>query len=167
MTKLDSKLAALYLGAEVQVIWVNEKWAGYMKLDMNKPRSVTPQFLALLADKINGEPLIEAKLLLRPLSDMKEEEAIETFKLKWLNPHSNHEWISIKMKMEESVFMNPGWRVEAKYRQNKNSKENTMLGTLSMNNFQPLSFQYLLSKSFDLFSLIDSGLALDITKVKR
>lgn len=158
MTKLDSKLAALYLGAEVST----EDGIGLLQ-EVRMPNEVA----VILKSKRLLMGVDEIKLLLRPLSDMTEEEAIETFKLKWLNPHSNHEWVFIKMKMEESVFMNPGWSVEAKYRQNKNSKENTMLGTLSMNNFEPLCFQYLLSKSFDLFGLIDSGTALDITKVKR
>lgn len=105
------------------------------------------------------------KPILRKLESMTEDEVTEVFKLKWRVQRSDHEWISIKFKRQESVFLNPGWSVEAVYKQN--GKERTMLGTLSMSVFEPLSFQYLLSKSFDLFGWIDAGLALDQNEMKK
>lgn len=129
MTKLDSKLAALYLGAEVQYC-EPEGCNNFAKLVGVRHHDDEITMLTLLiADESDGPYYIDLEsecvdLLLRPLSEMTEEEEKELGEIKYDVIRFN-----VAIHAEKTV--------------------------------------YLLSKSFDLFGLIDSDLALDITKVKR
>lgn len=81
-------------------------------------------------------PIGQIKLLLRPLSDMTEEEC---------------EWINNEFGWGISGYLAEGIKAGTKYSINIHS-----------------SFEitrYLLSKSFDLFGLIDANLAIDKTKM--
>ena len=116
----------------------------------------------------------EIQLLLRPLSDMTEDEARELFVVKDQHQKIDFKWTRITLekyptsKFETAMKFEPGWRVNAAYRypDDPNGKERGMIGTLSLGIFSPSQFTLLLSKGFDLFNLIPEGLAIDRTKVK-
>src|SRR5690606_30031023 len=88
----------------------------------------------------------EVKLILRPLSDMTEEEAKELFIAKDKHVKIQFEWTSIILtknpstKFEKAMKFEPGWRIQAKYRypNDPNGKEHSMIGELSLGIFSPL-----------------------------
>lgn len=86
---------------------------------------------------------------LRPLSDMSGKEVIEAFHLAYADAKYQFEEFQ---KVDNNEF---GWRAR---------NQNGMECFLPANTFTPDVFHYLLSKHFDLFGLIESGLAIDKTK---
>ena len=74
------------------------------------------------------------KMILRSLESMTEEEALECWKL-------TH-------RMENELIQINGWQVVDYYRRETNF-------------YEAVEFHYLLSKHFDLFGLIDAGIAIE------
>lgn len=109
-----------------------------------------------------GPNLSKERLILRPLSSMTEEEAIELFKMEY-SASTTVNWISIEMRKEdirpfhEKLKIEPSYRVNAKYLLD-NGKESGMSGSMSMKEFNSEQFTWLLSKGFDLFGLHEAGL---------
>lgn len=103
----------------------------------------------------------EIKLLLRPLSDMTEEEKVEFIHLKFRSIMGNIDRTFVtKIHPTESpniisfsFYKSVGCGAEAGSR------------TYYINQSDPEQFQYLLSRGFDLFGLIEAGLAIDKTKM--
>jgi hypothetical protein len=84
----------------------------------------------------------EIKLILRPLSDIKHEELIELYEI-------------LNSEEDDSV-----WEYEQ-------YKRNYAVINISGPEFKASVFHFLLSKHFDIFSLIDAGLAIDKTTLKQ
>lgn len=100
------------------------------------------------------------KFLLRPLSDMTEAEMHELF---WF------EHASIKQLVGEFTLHLDRSRPRhgIRFVVDRDDKEHFMSGTLSMSRFNSEQVKYLLSKSFDLFGLIESGLAIDSSTLTK
>lgn len=88
--------------------------------------------------------------ILRPLSNMTGKEVIELFHLSYND--ANYQFEEFQ-KVDNNEF---GWRAR---------NQNGMECFVPANSFKPEVFQWLLSKHFDLFGLIESNLALDKTKI--
>lgn len=102
------------------------------------------------------EPIADVKPLLRPLSSMTEEEAIELVKLSEWESYGDHPHIrNYKTYKNNFDHLVVSWGEGLR---EKNIPENKKV-------FAPNEFQFLLSKHFDLFNLIESGLAIDKTKI--
>jgi hypothetical protein len=88
----------------------------------------------------------DIKLILRPLSDITEDEKLEFIELCGIEPED----IDCLIKSRDDFFPEP----------------ETSYGTAHLTNIAQwtVGVKYLLSKKFDLFQLIESGLALDKTK---
>lgn len=107
------------------------------------------------------------KLLLRPLSDMTEEELREAMTICYRSVYSSEpSFDSVEMILDESggglkAIEHPKWEYGLTV---------TLDGVMFSTNGQFLNIpvfdvtRYLLSKGFDLFGLIDAGLAIDKTK---
>lgn len=104
----------LYLGCKVETEGAKIKTLDLTLLDL------------AINEKIGLTPI------LRPLSDMSEDEALEC-------------WKATDRLHTETL---DGWQVVDYYRKNTDF-------------FEAVEFHYLLSKHFDLFKLIESGLAID------
>jgi hypothetical protein len=125
----------------------------------------------LLEDGINvtEEPelnnVTEVKPILRPLSDMTQDEFIELFKLCSLFDLSECSFIGTNDK--DGVWCNAEYegrvidaiRLVGDYVEMMNND-----GTFSGMNPQSKAFKFFISKHFDLFGLIEAGLAIDKTK---
>jgi hypothetical protein len=139
----------LYLGCEV--LFDNKKWiltrvgGNYCDLVRNRERcSVHPGDL---------------KLLLRPLSDILNTEAFEVYKM-----YFNKDFVFDYSKDTGSAnFIPARVRILAKDAirifEGRDYETGDFMKVVSM-------IPYLLSKHFDLFGLIDAGLAIDKTKIK-
>lgn len=144
-TTLSAKDLAMYLGCECVITYVNPKWYGYIN-NLNRQVRLRPSILALAEDKIDGEKLAEVKPILRKLSSMTEEEAKEIW-IKILDRdklEKDESYVSFLHSDEES-YGPEIWQ---------------MIGSVNV-------WQYLLSKSFDLFNYIEQGLALDVETIKK
>lgn len=123
----------LYLGCEVMCFWQSTNPA--IKPEQKKliaQKSETPFEISLpTALSVNVKPI------LRTLSDMREEEAVECWELTDTDRDKEIE----------------GWQVVDYFRREENF-------------YEPKTFLYLLSKHFDLFGLIKSGLAIDKNTLK-
>lgn len=94
-------------------------------------------------------PVDKVKLLLRPLSSMTEEEITELFLLKGMTKPDKVTRTEIKDRFLQIEYIHSGVY----------GSDYQHIITM-----YPDQFAYLLSKSFDLFGLIDAGLAIDSTK---
>jgi hypothetical protein len=95
----------------------------------------------------------DIKPILRPLSDMTEEEAIECAKLSEWEPHFRD--VKVERTAYGDLLVKWDGMVEGGEQQN-------VTGDMF---YCAEQFQYLLSKSFDLFNLIPEGLAIEKTKL--
>lgn len=108
--------------------------------------------------------LTSIKPLLRPLSDMTEEEAREVY---LLNPYSKGSWLIKSVTVKENFKGFQPNIVEIRWGGKiGNLCNDYSAGTeyLYFNKLDAEQHRYLLSKHFDLFGLIDAGLAIDKTK---
>lgn len=92
------------------------------------------------------------KLLLRPLSDMTEEE-FEQFRT--ITGYPNH-----------NATFEGADGVHIKYRYGKKSTVNGFKTSININSIRPDMLKYLLSRGFDLFNLVSDGLAINKTESK-
>lgn len=136
--KLTPQEAALYLGQEIQFTDSNGK----------------VRVFAIYGDiitELEYDYTDEAKLLLRPLSDIQEEEARHVLSLR-LNGSVIHE---LKIQAPAAIHI--------RY---SNSPESTIIyrGSLLFDRLEPREVQYLLSIGIDVFGWIEAGKAIDKTK---
>lgn len=103
---------------------------------------------------LSESELFEIKPILRPLSDMTEEEAVEVAKESEWTPHFR----DVKVERNRFGDIIVSWDGMAESREEFNATGEMF--------YCSEQFIYLLSKHFDLFNLIESGLALDATKAK-
>lgn len=96
------------------------------------------------------------KPILRPLSDMTEEEAIELVKLSEWSQYGTHPLIR-----EYRTFRNSFGQIVVSWGESHREKNVPVDKTV----FRPQEFLYLLKQGFDLFSLIESGQAINKTKL--
>lgn len=153
---MDSKTLALYLGCECTEAGlspmgntlVEVAFDGY---ETSTVRTRQGSLLNIKTDKI--------KLLLRPLSSMTEEEALEYLRIKYNGPNK------ITVKKDDTGYggfwfvFNLDFIPEEKFDRRKRF---IMTAQIKDEN-DPEQFQYLLSKHFDLFGLIEKGEAIDST----
>ena len=104
--------------------------------------------------------------ILRPLSDMTEEEMEELFfigdaLIKEVTPNAVIKFYPNEVKRN----IKRGTGVAYTVLKSENG-EHFMSGTLSLTKFDTMQFSYLLSKHFDVFCLIEAGLAIDKTTLK-
>lgn len=153
----------LYLGCEVII---TEHWscAGAFTYKAGEVLKLTPGLLELMHNTHNS---VQASPLLRPLSDMTEEELREAMTICYRSVYSSEpSFDSIEMVEDESggglkATEHPEWAYGLTI---------TLDGPMFSANGRFLNIpvfdvtRYLLSRGFDLFGLIDAGLALDKTK---
>lgn len=142
----------LYLGCEVLGTYNDTNGSrGYLTGVTNGGTECEIQFI--LEDGINVEEqpvfnsIDEVKLILRPLSDMSEEEAKELLLM--------NDGEATKIHKITNGGITYGIR-------NDSEKYTRYFGSLN-----PPQFVYLLSRGFDLFELIPAGLAIKQSAVKR
>lgn len=97
------------------------------------------------------------KLVLRPLSDMTEEEAIELVKISEWKQYGDH-----PHKREYKAYRNGFNEIVVSW--GDSIREKNVPETKEVFGFE--EFRYLLSKGFDVFNLIPDGLAIDKTKTQ-
>lgn len=104
----------------------------------------------------------DVKLLLRPLSDMTEDEAKVCYKI---NPYSKGEWLIKSVLVKENTKGYQPNIVQINW-EGKEGSTGYACGTdyMYFNKLSAEQFSYLLSNHFDLFGFIESGLAIDKTK---
>lgn len=136
----------LYLGCECMI--GDLKWKPMKHLHGLAP-GVDPNYGRPIRTKLDAHVLNvfshQTTLILRKLSDMTEEDQVELGKIAL--PECDD---------AKSIFV---LSMESKGRNSE--------GTSIMDNYTPEMMKWLLSKSFDLFGLIDAGLAIDITTLKH
>jgi hypothetical protein len=132
MSKEIKDYLHLYLGCEVETYW---DW----------DNKLSPHLLM----KISEDGFKKVKPILRPLSSMTEEEAIELAKL------SEHEPDFNDVKIERTKFNDivVTWQGANESRESFNATGDLF--------YCAEQFQWLLSKHFDLFELIHYGLAIE------
>lgn len=113
------------------------------------PVKITPHRYRMAMDDASVSCI---KLYLRPLSDMTEEEGNQFL--------HNHEFVSYAWTNCVSTS-----RHCVRYDFTYHSSNRVRQGSLRFDELEPKDFTWLLSKGFDLFGLIEAGLAIDKTKV--
>lgn len=136
----------LYLGCEMEV---KHKQIAILSGVSYDERG---KYFIHLNDKENGYYILfiqEAKPILRPLSDMSEEEKILVYLWEYPNYKSGE---LIKNDSDEDFFVV--------------KNENGMKVYINQHHFSAETTRKLLKAGFDLFGLIESGIALDKTKLQ-
>ena len=133
----------LYYGAEFRITWV---------ANTRRPYRYAPSFISAgniyrILKCISDPKYYSFKMFLRPLSDMTEEEMKEIVLINYNMRNTLQTANLIGYKIQ---FIGSGFKSE---------------GEIDLLNCNAETFKYLLSKSFDLFNLIESGLAIDKTKL--
>lgn len=133
----------LYFGCEVQLTDGGDRYKS--KID------------GVIIDTLHAYTKVQP--ILRSLDSMTVVEARDLF-VNQDKIHQTTEWTEIKMeKNKPSKFGESGWSVRAKYR-TQNGNTPSMSGTMSLTKLTVQQFSILLSEGFDLFGLIDKGLAI-------
>lgn len=143
MTELKEVLH-LYLGCEV--VFNGVEWTMWR---------ISKYYCDLLGADGHSKNCIhrhEAKPILRHLSDMTEEEAIELAKLSEYEPHFR----DVKVERNQYNDFIVTWQGAAEGREVFNATGEMF--------YCAEQFQYLLAKGFDLFNLIETGQAIDKSK---
>jgi len=168
------KYLHLYLGCQLLVLKTNDI-VSFDDLDGGQTWPIWTRDKKYCSPKgccANGFRFSEIKPILRPLSDMTEKEALEVCKLasptawgdyrfkKWtatLDPKSNNSWKAYDVKNENSPYSFIVDMIDGDITLwDEGDYENSLLN-------QNYRFWYL-TKHFDLFGLIEAGLAIDQTK---
>lgn len=163
----------LYLGCEVQT---------NIKIAQGEHKPFKLAKAKLVDVDINGAYLIglilendtdmeiyqpnEVKLILRPLSDMTEEEFTEVVMIHWGISRDIIEQKISRIERTKEVKQNTKFGTSIPYVAFDKEGKHYMTATFSDKSCTPEQFQYLLSKHFDLFRLIESKLAIDKTTLK-
>ena len=149
--KQFSEVAHLYIGCEVEFGFEGRKKIGKLvgKVEPFGWQVFYPSKVLVPYHNVKGKLF---KPLLRPLSDMTEEEAVELAKLSEYEPDFN----DVKIERNKYNDIIVSWQGNNESREVFNST-----GELF---YCAEQFVYLLSRSFDLFGLIESGQAIDKTK---
>lgn len=137
MERLTEKDLAMYLGCECEIAYKKCKVIRTMSFSMIQYscgyRSIRP--------------------ILRPLSDITEEEKIEMIKAK----HPS-------LKIKSAIIYNEFYTAKVDY---FSEYSNDWLPSVVNGFLGPEQFKYLISKRFDLFGYIEKGLAIDKTKINE
>jgi len=158
-TNEKARILAMYLGCDVYV-FPAETWTnGWLKDQLVKLPSLQYKYKLVIS---NLQLSADAGYLpiLRDLSSMTEEEAKELFILERASKYV--EWTEVvltkykKSKLDELDGLEPSWMVSAKYKY-LDGRTGGMSGSVSLREFEPKQFQYLLSKHFDIFDLFSKG----------
>lgn len=146
MKELTPQIIALYIGCECKMLhhsgWVGAKLIGIIDgSPVCQARDANGIDLphTSVCDSVEG-----VKLILRPLSSMTEDEAWELAEI-----YTGEKITYVRIGSGQIIF---------NYLEGTEVQENCF-DILSVS---PNSFLYLLSKSFDLFGLIESGLAVEL-----
>lgn len=154
----------LHLGCQ---IWTG---TGYVTLIAIQKETVSTVFRLIV---LNGNQIHEiewnndCRLALRPLSDMTDAEFKELIMLEWgVNRDIVEQKIKTVVKSKE-VKHAVKYGTSIPFRAFDESGNHVMTGTISSESLNPEQFQYILSKGFDLFGLIEAGLAINKTKFEK
>lgn len=148
-----------YLGCEV--MHRNEK--GRLEA-VSKRMNVWDGFISF-GDFGSWYAVNEIKPILRPLSDMTDEEAKACYKI---NPYSKAEWLIQSVIVKENIKGYQPNIVQINWA-GKEGSTGYASGTdyIYFNKLSAEQFSFLLSKHFDLFGLIEAGLAIDTTTLAK
>lgn len=131
----------LYIDSDAKILWVEDK----------SFHDVNLKNLNIVKHDDGG-----VVLALRPLSDMKDDEAIELIKV--TTDPKRHDSIEIVELTSDHI-----WYVDGELWHSDGISE-MYDKALFFSHLASEQFRYLLSKGFDVFNLIDVGLGIDITK---
>lgn len=150
--KLTAKQLALFLGCKIE-------YFDYFKngYEIGILNGIGTDYF-FVKDDNNGQDIDKCRPILRPISDITDEELKEVF----LMEHSFEGTTisSVKFSHREELFGRYAVRYNCEYVIDKTGKENCMMGTVSFKNLTANQFEYLLYKHFDVFGWIKSGLAI-------
>lgn len=132
----------LYIGCKYRIMYIDYEEGQYTLWSILTP----DRYVTIM----NDASICEIQLLLRPLSDMTEEEAIEFVKLNEFDYYGEH-----PNKRIYKTYKNEFGETIVSWGEGYNSKE----VPTAIKRFRPNEFNYLLKQGFDLFGLLDAGLA--------
>lgn len=133
---MDLKTLALYFGCDALYHMADEPEPYRTKIDWQTLRNVEE----------NPEETF-VQLFLRPLSNMTEEEALA------IAMKQSDIYLNVKVYDWDGFYI----PFEFEYKSSRRRRR----GLVKLHSFNPNQFQYLLSKSFDLFGLIEKGEAIE------
>lgn len=136
-TKLTAQELALYLGCEASAL-PNNGIGIFRGIDVSGWAEIEIPEIGLFTTNYFS-------LILRPLSDMTEDEARNVYKITTGEDYPANDAKSEVFAVQDEEFLSAQMEIGA------------MMG-------QPAVWRYLLSRHFDLFGWIESGLAIDKTK---
>lgn len=161
----------LYLGCDAEFLYkqhfVESAENGNKVIDPDFVREHFEEKKIQKLDKVNFFLWNPAyiKPILRPLSDMTEDEFREVIALKFGVEESDSREVFnqmiFKIQRTREVKQAAKFGTSIPYNAFNKDGKHYMSGTFSQNSINPDQFIFLLSKSFDLFGLIESGLAID------
>lgn len=168
MSKNIKDYLSLYLGCQVLV--QGEERKGYLTGVNNGGHECEIQYqLADNPHHLEEEPEFasaeDVKMVLRPLSDMTEEEFTEAVMLHWGTSRDIIKKTISKIERLKEVKQITKYGTSIPYVAFDKEGKHYMTATFSQNSMNPEQTLYLLSKHFDLFNLIPEGLAIDKTKI--
>lgn len=105
------------------------------------------------------------KPILRPLSDITDEEFKEVVILNYSESRDVIEPFVFRVKRISALKQNTKYGTSIPYSCFNTKDIHTITGTFSSMDMNPEQFLYLLKQRFDLFNLIENGLAIDKTKL--
>lgn len=145
MKKLSIQDLAIFIGCNAVDSEYPEE--GYFELNLETLISLDPDIEEL------------PKPILRPLSDLTEEEKLEMLKLKY----PAVKFISVYWNKEFPIF----YKAKVEYFSDHTAEwmPSGVEGYLSINPYSDINFKYLIQKHFDVFGWIEKDLAIDKTKL--
>ena len=153
MKQLTPSILALYLGTECRWNKLPCKFIGIYE-DLDVYIRLTDGRVKTVGQDMIGNTL---QLCVRRLESMTEEEAAEMIG-----------FAKLKESHSDAEFKRHPWGVEVWYTVDAGEEGSYPSGTeILFTACNASQFAYLLSKSFDLFNLIDSGLAVDRASIKQ
>lgn len=150
-------VAHLYLGCELDTDCHGQGIQGHMPISF---KELDADNLATILYQLSNDDWGHyCKPILRPLSDMQPKEAEEYFKIENSRDGVSG-FVSAKGNILVNWYNDNGWGTTTADGNEMIVKQNKLIKNPSAN-----QFVYLLSKHFDLFGLIESGEAVDKTKL--
>jgi hypothetical protein len=141
----------LYLGCKLLDLRTEKQ--GFLIGILNQ--RVLPVLISI-GDEVDHVYFDQVKPILRPLSNIEAEEMQTLFQLNDYNFSSFENFKGLKVDMENNCIEGYGVR--------ENGSENYV--SIYFHLLNPDQFRFLIHFTFDLFGLIDAGLAIDATTIK-
>jgi len=154
----------LYLGCKVEYGYEGTKKIGKLEGKVDLAGWQVNTYKVLAPYQYVRDELI--KPILRPLSDMTDAEFKEAILLHWGISRDIVEQKIDRVERRKELKQNVRYGTAIPYSAFDKEGKHYMTGTFSTSSLSPDTLLFLLSKHFDLFGLIEAGLAIDKTTLK-